>query len=321
MATSINEMIAVSQLTEDAFVAVSHTAPMGNTASIAFGGCVLSMAINAGVSSVPAGYYLYAAHGLYLGPSLNDEKMAFVIHRVRETRSFRTLRVEAKQIQKGKERVTFYITLDFQAEEVTVLKYNLPPRMPHPEASEVMEYADFLRKGVQEGKFPRDLVEVNIKSFGLLAKYFEIRQCPEGVSTQNMLGMYKKAKTSQDVLDIHQKSSAHWFKSRSPVSKQESYGALAFVTDAALAFIPLVFRNEFITDYGALSSLDCTLRYHTKDFSCNDWLLHEQVTECGNEGRTYSTGRVFRQDGVLVATMNQMSIIRPKVQKSGTANL
>lgn len=320
MAPTINDMIRV-RMVDDALMSVHYPEAMGNTANIAYGGCALGMAVNAGVCSVPSDYFLYAAHGLFLGPCLTSEKLSFAIFRVRETKSFRTIRVEARQFQKGKPRVTFYITLDFQVKEQTALKFNLSPRIQHPGPESCLPLEDFMQEAALKGIFPKKLVQVWLTSFEMSRRFFEMRQCPESVSAQNLSGMFKPAKTTQDGMHITQKSSAYWFRSRSPISKQESYAAIAFKTDAALAFVAVTFRNEFITDYGALSTLDCVLRFHTSDFTCNEWMLHEQVTECGNEGRTYSTGRVFKENGDLVATMTQASILRPKTVNVSTANL
>lgn len=50
-------------------------------------------------------------------------------------------------------------------------------------------------------------------------------------------------------------------------------------------------------------------------------MLAELVTEAGGQGRTYSTTRVFKMDGVLVATMNQQCIVRSKAEKTAKPKL
>lgn len=313
MATTINEMIKLNRAEGYTFATAHYPEAMGNTAQIAFGGCALSMAINAGLCSVPSQNLLYTAHGLFLGPCLITEKLKLEVINIRATKSFRTVRVEARQLQKGAERTTFYITLDFQIAEQRAMQFNLTPRIVHPKPGDCLETEEYLQQGIEKGTHPEKLVAVYLKNFAMSRRLFLTRQCLESVSGQNLTGMLKTAKTTQDHLNLTDKSSAYWFKSRSSVTRQESYAAISFIMDAALAFLPVTFSNKFITDYGALSTLDCALRFHTSDFSCNDWLLHEQITECGNEGRTYSTGRVFKEDGTLVATMTQSSILRPKL--------
>lgn len=303
-------------LTKDKFISSYSPEKMGNSADIAFGGCVLSMSLNAGVSAIPANFFCYSAQGYYLGPTLASDRLVFVISRVRDTKTFKTVRVDAKQVQRNVERTTFTIIMDFQVKEAPVLAYNLNPRFRHAGPESCIEYVKELEARVAQGSLDPNLFKTWFNGFALIRRFFEIRQCEDSVARQNILGMDKKAKTTQDHLLITQKCSAHWFRALTSLSHAESYAAVSFVTDAALAFLPATFRNEFLDDYGALSTLDCSLRFHTSDFSCNDWLLHEQVTEAANDGRTYSTGRIFREDGVLVATMTQMSILRPKAVKA-----
>lgn len=316
-AASIKDAFALAALPEkNKYVSVNLPEKMGNSADIAFGGAVLSMSVNAAVSVVPPQFRLYSAHGFYLGPTLANDKLMFQIIPIRNTKTFQTLRVEARQVQKGQERTTFYITLDFQVIETPVLQYNLPTRLRYPPPNECLDILEHNAKLVEQGKLPKQLVKPFEIGFSLFRRFFEQRPCPNGLSAQNLLGMHKKAKTDQDHLPMHEKVSAYWFRSRVSLTQAEGYAALAFVMDAALAFLPATFRNTFLDDYGAISSLDCTMRFHCADFDCNDWLLHEQVTEGADLARTFSTGRIFRQDGTLVASMHQMSIMREKPKRS-----
>jgi acyl-CoA thioesterase len=40
------------------------------------------------------------------------------------------------------------------------------------------------------------------------------------------------------------------------------------------------------------------------------WLLHEQNTERASDGRSFSVGRMFTEQGVEFARMSQVSILR-----------
>lgn len=321
MARTFKDIIAVQDVSETKHISLNNPSKMGNTADIAYGGCVLSLAINAAVRSVPKQFFCYSAQGYYLGPTLASDKVTLNTVYVRDTKTFKTVRVEAKQTQKGAERTTFYLTADFQVKEPAALRYNLQPRFKHPSAEECIHWPIELAQRADSGELNARLVKLYLRNFSLMADTFEVRHCPESISRQNVFGMVKKPKLTQPDLPILEKSTAYWFKCSTKLTHAESYAAIGFVTDAALAFLPATFRNEFITDYGPISSLDCSLRFHTSDFSCNDWLLHEQVLEAADDGRTFSTGRVFRPDGILVATMHQMSIMRAKPEKAVGAKL
>lgn len=103
---------------------------------------------------------------------------------------------------------------------------------------------------------------------------------------------------------------------------------IAFVTDGALAFLPLMFDHKFVTDASAVSSLDVSLRFHQPEWDASEWLLSEQYCEAAavcpllaifdnradlnhKVGRTFATFRTFDKQGRLVATMSQQGILRP----------
>lgn len=79
------------------------------------------------------------------------------------------------------------------------------------------------------------------------------------------------------------------------------------------SFIPLSFSNLFLQDAGACSTLDFALRFHTDALDMNKWHMEEMRTITGDYGRTYSEGLLWSEDGKLVASMSQQSVLRPKL--------
>jgi acyl-CoA thioesterase len=89
--------------------------------------------------------------------------------------------------------------------------------------------------------------------------------------------------------------------------------------DSTLSFLPLSLSNLPLTSARVVSSLDFSLRFHSPPpLNWNeDWLLLEQNTERAADGRTFSVGRMFTEDGVEIARMSQVSILRgPSQSKS-----
>jgi acyl-CoA thioesterase len=86
----------------------------------------------------------------------------------------------------------------------------------------------------------------------------------------------------------------------------------SFIMDTALSFIPLSLTGIPLTSARAASSLDFSLRFFCAPPKAlhKDWLLHEQYTQRAEEGRSFSVGRMYRQDGAEVARMSQVSILR-----------
>eukprot|EP01113_Clastostelium_recurvatum_P000798 TRINITY_DN10357_c0_g1_i1.p1 TRINITY_DN10357_c0_g1~~TRINITY_DN10357_c0_g1_i1.p1 ORF type:complete len:315 (+),score=62.96 TRINITY_DN10357_c0_g1_i1:74-1018(+) len=314
MAKSIKDMVRVRSSGPRQFESEFAPEKMGNLADIGFGGCVLSMAISVAHQTVPASYFLYSSLGYYLGPTLTTDKVKFTVEEIRTTKSFCTRKVQAYQKQKDVERNTFYLILEFHVLEPSLLVFHVPTRMSWPDPEECTTFQAHLDTLVKQEKIPPIMPKIYKKIFGQFSKYFDLRACPESVSTQNISGLDKHAATTQDHLTITQKTNSMWFRSSIPLeSASEHYGAIAFVTDAALAFLPLTFSRMFLDDAGPVSSMDLTLHFHTSRFRADEWLLHEQHTEAGEDGRTYSVGRVYTKDRRLVATMQQMSILRVKL--------
>lgn len=86
--------------------------------------------------------------------------------------------------------------------------------------------------------------------------------------------------------------------------------------DGGLAFLPLTLTNRSLTEASAASSLDFSLRIFSPP-DMTKWHLHEQHTERGAGGRTFSVGKLYDEGGVEVACMTQMSILRGKRGKDG----
>ena len=64
-----------------------------------------------------------------------------------------------------------------------------------------------------------------------------------------------------------------------------------------------------------MASLDHAMWFHGPapgDWRANEWLLYSQQSPAARSGRAFSTGRLFTRDGVLVASMVQEGLIRPR---------
>jgi acyl-CoA thioesterase-2 len=59
-----------------------------------------------------------------------------------------------------------------------------------------------------------------------------------------------------------------------------------------------------------MASLDHTIWFH-RPFRADEWWLYDQWSPSASGGRGLALGRVFTQDGHLVATVAQEGLIRP----------
>ena len=103
------------------------------------------------------------------------------------------------------------------------------------------------------------------------------------------------------------------------VSQGENMAALGFNMDGGLSFLPLIHGGEgkFLDDVGACSSLDFSMRIFQsgeEKMEMDKWKLKERRTIAAAGGRTYSEGRLWDERGMIVASMTQVCILRPKAQ-------
>ena len=93
--------------------------------------------------------------------------------------------------------------------------------------------------------------------FAIMARFFDVKMCPEGINGQNMMGYAKDAATDQDDLSITENFSAKWARTTHKLTTPgDRLAALVFYMDAGLSFAPLMHDHKFLEDVGACSTLD-----------------------------------------------------------------
>ncbi|KAH7126131.1 thioesterase-like superfamily-domain-containing protein [Dactylonectria macrodidyma] len=314
MTTTLSDQVAVEQLGPGEYVSRLRPIRMGNTLPIAYGGCTAGVAVTAACSTVPDNLSMYSVLGHFLGPASTDQHLYCSVTNTRDTRSFATRRVQVKQKQKdGQFRVCLELVADFHAQEPSTLDYSVSPTSTWPKAQDcptAHERAETL-------KTSGEITEAQYKgfetSFGISEKFFETRWCVNGVAGQNLAGASKHMVTTQDNRHITEKTSAEWQKTREKLTTPiENIGALSFLMDGALSFLPLTHNHLWFDDVAACSTLDFALRLFTPDIKLDTWHLRERTTSRGGSGRTFAEGKLWDEQGNLVASMSQQSIMRMK---------
>jgi acyl-CoA thioesterase len=333
---SLTELLALKETSENEYTTLHNPERMGNSLPIAYGGFALAVATKSASLSVPAGYHLYTIMGTYLGPAQTDRPLLSSISTIRQTRTFATRSVTVSQQQDdGSRRACLHAIADFQVPEPrSLMQYSAPPTKPYTHFSRAEDGVTLKQHMVNAGTITQDVADAHTKSFGLLSRIYEMRPCPEGLMTQNLTGVMKHLPTTQDSLPVYEKAHADWFRARHALpSYTDRITCLAFLMDAAISFAPLSFSGMFLEDCAACSSLDFALRvfgdgggggggdgdgqrgYLMMD---EDWFLKEITTSVGAGGRTYSEARLFDGVGGCVASLSQVSILRPYKEGKGT---
>lgn len=286
---------------------------MGNTNPISYGGFQLGIALNAASHTANAAHYLYSATGYYLAPVSTEDKVTCTVEEIRSTRTFSTRIVRVEQ----NGRLCLVVTADFRSAEQALLEFNTPPSRKYTFWSECKGIEELKDQALKDGTISEEQARVHDFFFGSGLQFWENRPAPEGVMGQNLNGVVKEVKTTQDGLTLSEKTSADWYRVQRKLEKGggEQMAALGFLSDAALSFLPLVHNGMFLDDGGACSSLDFSLRLFSNSIDLNEWHLVERRALCGSLGLTHTVANIFDAKGQLVAQMSQQSILRRKTVK------
>ncbi|KAK8143734.1 hypothetical protein G3M48_006822 [Beauveria asiatica] len=299
---------------DDHYVSSLLPHKMGNTAPIAYGGYTIALAIHAAYQRAPDTFHLYSALGHYLRAVHTESSLILSPIELRRSRSFATYRVVVQQRDKKTDelRLCAEVMVDFHCNEPSLLQHSAIPTRKYSHWTDCQTTEQSLEENwVKPGKVSQAEKDIFQTLFGLSRMLWDTRLCPEGVSTQNMVGMAKSAKTSQDHQHATSKSSADWIKSKHPLkSEAEQMSSLAFILDGLLSFLPLVHSHLFLNDAEACSSLDFALRVFVPRPNLNEWHMREAINHEAGQGRTYSESRLWDDSGNMVASMTQQSILR-----------
>ncbi|MDQ3114355.1 MAG: thioesterase family protein, partial [Actinomycetota bacterium] len=85
---------------------------------------------------------------------------------------------------------------------------------------------------------------------------------------------------------------------------------LAYASDLTVLAASLVPHGTFIGDPRLrTASIDHAMWFHRR-FRTDEWLLYDQVSPSASGARGFSTGGLFTEAGVLVASVAQEGLIR-----------
>ena len=343
VASTVTEQVGVVQVApgKDEFRSTSLPIRMGNMLPIAYGGCAISVAVHAAVQTAPDTHRLYSVVGHFHGPASLDQPFRIAVTRTRDTRSFATRRVRVSQLQPSRktttkskkseegatERLCLELIADFHVLEEPLLEFSPPlhrlyaPPLECPTRPELQAEIEARVGRPLDVPGPFRTVQAGTEL------YFDLRYCRESMSGQN-LGFARHIPTDQDALPLSARCSAEWYRVREglkdaegqprrlPATHGENCAVLAFLMDGGLAFAALVHDHLGFEHAGAASSLDFALRFMTPDVDMTRWHVRERVAHAAGAGRTYAEGRLFDEQGRLVASMTQQGIMRPPPKKA-----
>jgi len=246
-----------------------------------FGGQVLGQALVAAGRTVEAGRDVHSMHGYFLRAGDSDEPITFAVERLRDGRSFSARRVHA--IQFGKPILSMIAS--FQDEAPGLDHQDAMPDVPGPDelptTAELLGHIDHPVAQYGARERPMDLRHVQSPLYW--------QADPERVA-RNAVWMRTPAAMPDDPL-LHR-------------------AVLGYASDYTL--LESVLRKHGVTwaTRGLkAASLDHAMWWH-RPVRVDEWLLYVQASPSASGARGLGIGRIFSQDGRLVASVAQEGMLR-----------
>ncbi|MEE4298935.1 MAG: acyl-CoA thioesterase II [Pseudomonadales bacterium] len=248
-----------------------------------FGGQVLAQALRAAALTAPE-RPPHSLHAYFLRPGDSARPILFEVERVRDGRSFATRRVRA--IQAGEP--IFAMSASFHVREGGLEHQAEPRAVPRPDALE----DDVLVARRLQGQ------DANVMPWQTRERAFECRSV-HPVGTPQPDSPLKPA----------------WYRARAGIPAEAEEGALhecllAYVSDMGLmstSLVPHAASTPRSRIVGA--SLDHAMWFH-RPLRVDQWLLYDRDSPTAAASRGFNRGAFFAEDGTLLASTAQESLIR-----------
>lgn len=274
-------LLALEQIEVNLFRGQSQNLGWGTV----YGGQVLGQALSAAVQTVPAERHVHSLHGYFLRPGAVDKPIIYEVDRIRDGGTFTTRRVVA--IQNGE--AIFSLAASFQIEEPGFEHQDEMPEVPEPlqvptQQEVAASYADQLPEF--------------LRSQALAERPFEMRSI----------------ELPNDPIrpEPRPPTRSFWLKATGTLPEDPALHRylLAYASDFAfLTTAMLPHGVSWLSRGMQVASLDHSMWFH-EDVRVDEWLLHVVDSPKAHGGRGLVRGRVFTQDGRLVASTAQEGLIR-----------
>ncbi len=282
MPSSAAELLDLLQL-EDLDVDLFRGQQARTSRQRVFGGQVAAQAVAAATRSVEDGMVMHSMHSYFLRPGDTAVPIIYDVERIRDGRSFVTRRVMARQHG----RPIYFMTANFQVSEDGLEHQDRMPDVPPPEMG--ISMADLARK-----RSPESVEEWEREWSALDVRYIGTSAMGLPADPDHPARVQLWLRVAGDLGD-------------DPVV---NLAAFTYATDLTLLGAALTPHGIHINSSRLMpASLDHAIWFH-QPFRADEWWLYDQVSPVAHGGRGLATGRVFTQDGTLVASVAQEGLIR-----------
>jgi len=227
---------------------------------------------------------VHSLHSYFLRPGDPTVPIVYDVERIRDGRSFSTRRIVARQHGRG----IYYMTASFQVHEEGLEHQDPVPRVKPPSESPDMGELVAAQSPEDSEKWLKEWAALELRYVGSSGPGAGVAGDKRPAHAQ--LWIRVSGKLADDPV-LHQ-------------------AAFTYASDLTLLGSSLVPHDLQISDPKVQSaSLDHTIWFH-RPFRADEWLLYDQVSPSASGGRGLALGRVFTEDGVLVASVAQEGLIR-----------
>ena len=250
-----------------------------------FGGQVAAQALIAAMRTLDPAYTVHSLHSYFLRPGDTAVPIVYDVEAMRDGRSFATRRVVARQHG----RPIYYLTANMQVPEEGFEHQDAMPDVAPPEQG--LSFHELMRsRGDDEAEaFAKEWAALDVRYLGNSAQGL-----PEVAG--------------------HPARAQLWIRVNGDLGEDpgEHLATFTYASDMTLLGCTLVPHGVTISSPGLQpASLDHTIWFH-RPFRADEWWLYDQVSPSASGARGLALGRVFTQDGRLVATVAQEGLIRQR---------
>lgn len=270
-------LLDLERIEENIFRGVS---PSHSTVRV-FGGQVAGQALVAAGRTVPSERKVHSLHAYFIRPGDPSIPIVYEVDRIRDGRSFTTRRVVA--VQRGK--AIFALSASFQQTEPGVDHGEAMPDVPPPD--DLPSRLDSIKK-IADKLGPMATMPRPIDIRYVTSPPWELRG--KGTEGRNQVWMRADGTLPDDEL-LH-------------------VCVLTYASDMTLLDSILIRQGVYWGFDKVLgASLDHALWFH-RPFRADEWFLYDSFSPSASGARGLATGRLFAQDGTLIATVVQEGLLR-----------
>ncbi|HWA70010.1 MAG TPA: acyl-CoA thioesterase II [Rhizomicrobium sp.] len=279
-------LLDLERIEDNVFVGRSPPEPVQRV----FGGQVLAQALVAATRTVDPARLCHSFHAYFLRPGDPAIPILYEVDRSRDGGSFTARRVVA--IQHGVP--IFTLSSSFQRVEQGFEHQSQMPVVPAPETLE-------------------DDQQMLLKDPGLPPAMRAWVERERPFETRSVIGRGQFSNGRMGDRAARAPLDHIWLRTRGAVADDPVLhrALLAFVSDISLLDTALLPHGKSIFSDVQVASLDHAMWFH-RPFRADDWLLYVQDSPSASGGRGFNRGAIYTREGVLVASVAQEGLIRPR---------